>query len=335
MGMGLLGTKTKKLKDSEGRVISGSVAELKKICLGGLEQHLLIRGENRDNPVVLFLHGGPGSAQIGFAPRYQRELEKEFVVVNWDQRGAGKSYSKDIPLDSMNIDQFVSDARELVDYLCDEFEKEKLYIVGHSWGSILGTLLVHRYPERIKAYIGMGQVVNMNDNEAVSYRFVLEEATRTKNLKAIKELERIGEPPYKNQMKDLLIQRKWLSKFKGAVYEKKLYKEIIKYLLTSSEYSLSNIFNFTQGNKFSLKSMWSELLTFDATRDVPEMKVPVYFCIGRHDYNTPFELSYKYYEVLKAPKKEFIWFERSAHSPIFEETEEFSKTMIRIKNENL
>lgn len=333
MGIGVLGTKTKEFKDANGKVVPGSIAELEKIMLGGLEQYILMRGRNTNNPVILFLHGGPGSAQIGFAPRYQRELEKEFVVVNWDQRGAGKSYSKNITKESMTINQLISDAKELVDYLCMRFGVEKIYVAGHSWGSILGSLLVHRYPKRFIAYIGIGQVANMNDNELVSYQYVLEEARKASNKKAVRALEKIGQPPYKNQIKDLMIQRKWLSKFKGAVYEKKLTKEIMGSFLTDPEYSLINILDFFKGNKFSVKLMWSELLAFDIMRDVPEMKVPAYFCIGRHDYNTPFELSYKYYEILKAPHKEYIWFERSAHSPNFEEPEKFNETVVRIKKE--
>jgi len=331
--VGLLGGKTRKFKDSKGEVISDSIAELNKITLGGIEQYILIRGKNKNNPVILFLHGGPGSAQIGFIARYQKNLENEFIVVNWDQRGAGKSYSKNIPSNSMTLAQFISDSKELVEYLCTRFAKEKIYIVGHSWGSLLGSRLTCSYSERIIAYIGIGQVVNMNDNELISYKYVLEEARKANKKGAVKVLEKIGEPPYKNQMKDLRIQRKWLNKFKGAVYEKKLYKEIMGFLLTSPEYSFLNILNWVKGSSFSLKHLWSELLAFDITKDAPEIRVPVYFCIGRYDYNTPFELSYKYYETLKAPHKEYIWFERSAHSPIFEEPEKFCDTIVRIKKE--
>lgn len=333
MGIGLLGTKTREFKDSKRRIIPESIAELQSIMLGDIEQYILIRGKNRNNPVILFLHGGPGSAQIGFAPRYQRKLEDEFVVVNWDQRGAGKSYSKNIPKESMTMDQFISDAKELVEYLCTKFDKEKIYLVGHSWGSVLGSMLAYRYPKRFIAYIGIGQVVNMCDNELISYKYVMEEARKANNKKVVKALKRIGQPPYKNQIKDIMIQRKWLNKFKGAVYEKKLSKEIAGSFITSPEYSLLDTFKFFKGNKFSIKYMWSELASFAIIKDVLEIEIPVYFCIGRYDYNTPFELSYDYYEKLKAPHKEYIWFERSAHSPIFEEPEKFCETILRIKKE--
>lgn len=334
MGIGLLDTKTKKIKGHDGVTAADSIAELEKLKLGGIEQYVLIRGKNKNNPVILFLHGGPGSAQIGFVSKYISRLEDEFIVVNWDQRGSGKSYSKSVPKETMNLEQFISDAYELVEHLCNRFNTKNIYVVGHSWGSLLGSMLVSRYPERFKVYIGMGQVINMNDNEKISYRYVLEEAKKANNHKAVKALGRIGEPPYKNEMKDLMTQRKWLGKFKGAVYEKKLIREFAMALLISPEYSLLNVFTWFSGNKFSVKYMWSELLKFDIYRDVPEFKVPVYFCTGRHDYNTPFELSYRYYETLNAPHKEYIWFERSAHSPIFEEPDKFCDTVIRIKREN-
>jgi pimeloyl-ACP methyl ester carboxylesterase len=330
MGIGLLGTRTKKIKNPNGTVVSESITSLEKVMLGNLNQYILLRGKNKNNPILLFLHGGPGSAQIGFAPRYQQSLEDDFVVVNWDQRGAGKSYSKNISKATMTLEHFISDANELVDYLCTRFGKEKIYLAGHSWGSILGSMLVYRYPEKFNAYIGIGQVVNMNDNERVSYEYVLKEAKKANNKRAVKSLGKIGEPPYKNEMKDLMTQRKWLGKFKGEVYEKKLFKEIALHLLSSQEYSLSDSVKMLKGNKFSLKHMWSTLMSFDIIKEVPEIKIPAYFCIGRHDYNTPFELSYKYYQTLKSPHKEYIWFEKSAHYPIFEEPEKFSQVLKRI-----
>lgn len=220
MGIGLLGTRTKKIKNPDGTIASESITSLEKVMLGNLNQYILIRGKNKNNPVLLFLHGGPGSAQIGFAPRYQHSLEDDFVVVNWDQRGAGKSYSENIPKDTMTLEHFISDANELVDYLCHRFGRSKIFLVGHSWGSVLGSMLVYCYPEKFEAYIGIGQVVNMNDNERLSYQYVLKEAKKSNNKRAVKSLEGIGEPPYKNEIKDLMTQRKWLGKFKGAVYEK-------------------------------------------------------------------------------------------------------------------
>ncbi|MDF2674433.1 MAG: hypothetical protein K0R09_2701 [Clostridiales bacterium] len=330
MAMGLMGTRTKQIKNPNGTIVPESITLLEKIMLGNLNQYILIRGKNKNNPILLFLHGGPGSAQIGFAPRYQNSLEDDFIVVNWDQRGAGKSYSKNVPKDTMTLEHFISDAIELVDYLCSRFGRSKIYLAGHSWGSVLGSMLVYRYPEKFCAYIGIGQVVNMNDNERISYQYVLNEAKGANNKRAIKALERIGEPPYKNEIKDLMVQRKWLGKFKGAVYEKKLFREIAMYLLSSQEYSLFDSLKFFKGNKFSTKYMWSALMSFDLSKEVPEIKIPAYFCIGLHDYNTPFELSYKYYETLKAPHKEFIWFEHSAHFPVFEESDKFSQVLKRI-----
>ena len=207
--------KTPKIKDDKGNVIQTSVASLEQIELDGVKQWILIRSHNVDNPLLLFLHGGPGSAEMGFAHKYERKLEEHFIFVNWDQRGAGKSFSKRIPKESMNIEQFVSDAHELTLDLMKRFKKEKIILAGHSWGSVLGVLLVQRYPELFSAYVGISQVTNLTDNEKVSYQYTLYEAKKRLNKKAEKELLKL-QPPYFSDIRQLNKQRKWLNKSKRA-----------------------------------------------------------------------------------------------------------------------
>ncbi|MDX8365860.1 alpha/beta hydrolase [Cytobacillus sp. IB215665] len=319
----MLKAKTPNFIDANKQIIQDSIASLEMIRIGGVEQCILIRGKNKHKPLILFLHGGPGAAQIGYAPKLQQKLEEDFVVVNWDQRGAGKSYSKEVQIDSLNISQFLSDVHELVVLLLQRFNQQKLYLVGHSWGSLLGSIFVKRHPELIHAYIGVGQFVNMVKNEEISYRFTLEKANKTKNNKAKKQLEKIGYPPY-NKMTDIVIQRKWLDKFGGAVYGSTQMKSIRK-SVSYREYSIIDWLRFMRHNKFSFSNskLWDELMAMDLVSEVDEMKVPVYICVGRYDYTTPFELAEEYYEHLKAPKKELVWFEKSAHSPNFEEPDKF------------
>lgn len=328
---------TPAIKDSQGESIPTSIASLESIELNGVEQWILIRGEDVSKPVLLFLHGGPGSAEMPLY-RFNPYLERYFVVVMWDQRGSGKSYSKKIPEESMTIEQFIDDTHELTRILKKRFSTDKIYLVGHSWGSGLGMLTVDLYPEDYYAFVGIGQIVNLVENEQVSWQFCLDEARKRGDKKAIKQLEEVGPPVngvYKGDfkgdkfvMRGLQTERKWLTKYEGWWYGKTGYGMIIKVLLSTKEYTLGECIRYIKGSMFSLKAMWPDLNEINLEEDVPEVKIPVYFCVGQHDYNTPGEVSYPYYEKLKAPSKEFIWFENSAHSPCFEEPEKFNQVMV-------
>lgn len=308
-----------------------SVTLIHKIELGGLEQYIMVRGKDSDNPILLFLHGGPGYPQISFARKYQKELEESFVVVNWDQRGSGMSYSHDIPKETMNRDVFIEDTRELIDYLCVEFDKEKVFLVGHSWGSELGLHVVNKYPERIAAFISIGQVVNGYENEVVSYDYVLKMAKKNNNKRALDELMRIGKPPYTNIVSDTVTQRKWLGKYGGVERKVNTMNDIILGSIFSPEYTGIDGIRFALGNKFTADTMWGQNLDLDFMKDISEVKVPIYFCVGRYDYNTPSILVEEYYNQIIAPDKEIIWFEESAHFPHFEEPDKFVQLARHIK----
>jgi len=305
-----------------------SIASLEKVKIGGVDQWLLIRGKDKSNPVLLFVHGGPGSPEMPWAHHFSGGLEDHFVVVNWDQRRSGKSYSG-TPKESLKIDQFVSDAHELTRLLLDRFGAEKIFIVGHSWGSVLSVLTVRKYPDLYYAYVGIGQVVDMQQNEAISYRFVLDEAKKRGDRKAIRQLEKIGPPPY-DAFRELYIQRKWLLKFGGAFHNEDSYKKYAKIALKQGkEYTPADWVKFLLSNILVAKEMWDELMKINFFEQAPRIEIPVYFLVGRHDYNTPFELVEQYYEMLDAPMgKRLIWFENSAHSPNLEEPEKFADVMI-------
>lgn len=319
-------SKTPKIRDSEGNIKPKSVTTLEKVALGGINQSILIRGHDISAPILLFLHGGPGFPEMGVAYKFQRKLEEHFIVVNWDQRGAGKSFSKKIPEESMTIEQFVSDALELIQLLRERFEKEKIYLVGHSWGSALGLLLIHRYPELFFAYIGIGQVIDPLESEHVSLEFVQSVAKDRRNKKAIKELAEI-QLPYGKNINALLTQRKWLQKFGGTTYEKGG-MFLFKIALGSPESSFKDVFNLFKCLNFSLENMNTEIEELKFFKTIPEVSIPVYFCIGRHDYQVSFELAERYFNQLQAPQKKLIWFENSAHLPHLEEPEKFDDVMI-------
>lgn len=310
-----------------------SVASLEKIDLGGLEQTILIRGENIEHPIILFLHGGPGTSQIGFAPKFQKPLEKEFVVVNWDQRGAGLSFSPNLKPEDLTIDDFVKDGIELITYLLKRFDKKKLFLVGHSWGTILGTMIAQQCPELLYSYIGIGQIANMQQGEKISYDYVMKCVRESGDKKALRKLESVEyNPRSQNYLK---IQRRLLNKFGASIRNISMYQLIYSNILSINEYKFRDWLASVRGGRLSLRYLWDEILTIDFMTQVKALKVPTYIFAGQYDYQTPFELSKAFLDQLDAPYKAFIQFEHSAHAPNFEEAEKFCEEVVKIKKSNL
>ncbi|MDF2657372.1 MAG: acetyltransferase [Paenibacillus sp.] len=323
--------RTPPIKDAEGRILPDSIAEIEQVVLGGVKQSILIRGADRSKPVLLFLHGGPGYPQIAFARKYQQELERFFVVVNWDQRGSGQSYHFDLTADDMQVSRLIEDTHELTRLLQQRFGQSKIFLAGHSWGSLLGTWTVQKYPDLYYAYIGIGQVADQLQGEKKSYEFVLSEAYRRNNRKAISELESIGAPPYRNPRKDTTLQRKWVAEFGGSERLIRSGSDLLKGIFLSPEYNGWDGIRLAFGNSFSAKTILAQTEHTNLLETASELQVPVFIAMGRHDYMTPSEVAYSYYENLRAPSKQFVWFEQSAHFPHFEEQDRFTEWMIEIK----
>ncbi|MBN1534018.1 MAG: alpha/beta hydrolase [Spirochaetes bacterium] len=321
---------TPQFTDAAGRVLPRSIASLERIALGGYEQTVLIRGRSVDNPVLLFLHGGPGSSELSLVRHFNSALEDHFVVVLWDQRGTSKSYSPCIDSESMTVDRFIGDAGELVEILRRRFHRDRIYLVGHSWGSYLGLRLAREHPERFYAYVGIGQVVSMIDGERIGLRFVLDKARESRNRQALRELSAIKDYPSRRDgwMSDVFTQRKWLGKFGGVMYGKEGMESLFL-VERSPEFTIFEFLPFFMGSIFSLRTMWPQLLEAgDFRKSAPALEVPVYLVTGRHDYNVPFELTADYYRILRAPRKRLVWFEHSGHMPNFEEPEQFNRFMV-------
>lgn len=307
---------------------------LTRLSLGGMEQTVLVQGARESNPVLLFLHGGPGVPIIPFVRDVDAhgELKEHFVMVYWDQRGAGHSYHAGIPVESMNIAQFLADTHELVEILRTRFQTTKIYLVGHSWGALLGVLTVAQHPELFHAYVGIGQVVDLQENEHVSYQFAVEAATKTDNRTALRQLTAIGPPPYPSY-KEMLVERKWVQRLGGG---KRTPLAAPASLLgnvgragSSATSSFSEALDWLPGPFFSLKHLWRELQSVNLFRQAPTLDVPVYFLAGRHDYYAPSLIVQRYYHELSAPRgKTLVWFEHSAHAPPAEEPDKFVDTLV-------
>lgn len=310
-----------------------SIDSLEKITLGKIDQWIRIRGWDRSNPILLFLHGGPGAPLFTYARDIGggAKLEQHFVMVYWEQRGTGKSFSLSIPEESMTIEQFVLDTIELAKLLKARFKVPKIFLVARSWGSLVGLIAVSRHPELFYSYVGIGQMLYPLKNDSLSYQYTIEIARNMDHKEALKELKKIGCPPYNYQ--DLLIQRKWLTSF----YEKIM---LIKFntsqpnsrtrLLSTPEYSFIDILKMGMHPYFSIKHLWNDdFYRINLFEQIPQLEVPVYFFVGRYDYFTPSEIAESYYQKLIAPKgKHLIWFEKSGHKPEIEEPDKFNDVML-------
>jgi proline iminopeptidase len=174
------------------------IASLERASIGGIGQWIEVRGQDLDNPILLWIHGGPGIAFIPLAGVFQVPLEKHFTVVQWDQRGAGKTYAsndKDLQRRTMNLPQMHQDTLEVVNYLRRRFQREKIFVLGHSWGSVLGLWLAQEHPDLIYAYVGVGQLLNTRQNQQVMYHDALQKARDEHNEQAIKDLESLAPYP--------------------------------------------------------------------------------------------------------------------------------------------
>jgi len=317
--------------NSNGKIQTGSISTIEEVTLGGQEQYLIIRGADSTKPVMLFLHGGPGHPELAFMKNANQAIEKDFVMVYWEQRGAGKSFSKHIPAESMNLAQFISDTRELSQILAKRFKQEKIYVMGHSWGSLLGILTVHQYPELFHAYLGVGQIGHLYKSEQLSFNWVKDQAVKRNNKEALKALTELSYPDslasWDTWLKFLMVERKYVTQFGGGLTHKITAEmwPVTKMMLAAKEYTLSEKMEFLTGSMyFSVYHLFLEVLNKNLLNDIDSLQVPVYIFQGKHDYQTAYLIAKDFYDQLKAPHKEFFTFENSAHSPNIEEVDKFN-----------
>ena len=314
--------------------LPGGIAEVRVVELGGVKQWISLRGQDAGLPVLLFVHGGPGSPSMPFIRQHLGDLEEHFVVVNWDQRGAGKSYGKNIPVETMTLEQIVDDCLELTAYLRRELGVDKIYLAGISWGTIVGVHAVDRQPEWFHAYIGIGQVVDVVRSEQISYDFARDKARTSGNSQALNELREIPRPPYPADEFVQLVsaQRRWLFELGGVLYEpidRDIHQQkLLRTLFFAHEYSIGDSYNAIRGNLQSVELLLEDMMEVNLLVQVTNLEVPVYFIHGIHDYVTPGQLVEEYYELLEAPEKHLLWFEFSAHSPHLEQPRGFVRIMV-------
>lgn len=324
--------RTPPILDAAGSPAPNSIAVMEQVRLGDADQWITIRGRNMDNPVLLFLAGGPGGSELAWTRQYLGALEDHFVVVNWDQPGTGKSYNA-VDIATLTPERYVSDAYELTLLLRERFQQDKIYVLGESWGSILGTWLVQQHPELFQAYIASAQMVYTTLNDQMGYEFALQYLTEQGNNVSAEQLRRTGSPPYSGP-RNFWTYAAYLNVLNSYMYRYAAGEgggdNRLLDIITAPEYGLIDKVNWVRGLDDVFSYVYPMLGEIDLITNAAKLDVPVYFIEGRWDVNAMTSLVERYYNVLEAPHKEIIWFENSGHTPLYEEPRRFVDVMVNI-----
>lgn len=304
------------------------VNEAMFVSIGGIDQWIQIRGENRNNPVLLILHGGPGFSYMPFTQNF-RSWEKDFTVVQWDQRGAGKTFGKNGKAGSgaMTIDRMVQDGIEVTQFIREHLKKEKIILLAHSWGTILGIPMIVKNPELFSAYVATGQIVDMPRNEAASYDLLLKIVRASGDAKAIKQLEDIGKPPYPD-IKTWMIKGRLAVMFAPPSAAGGALPNVFAAALSVPGYSLKDGYDLFAAFDFSSNTLYKEMMSYDARQFGTKFKIPVLIIQGDNDIQAPASLVEEYFAAIEAPKKELVILKGEGHTAVIALPDVFLKEML-------
>jgi proline iminopeptidase len=315
-------------------VTPNGIERLEKVRIGGIDQWVSIRGADRRNPVLLYVHGGPGYVSMPMSWWFARGWEEYFTVVQWDQRAAGKTHLLSDPAaiaTTLTRQRMVADTEEMVSWIRKELGKEKIFVLGHSWGSYLGLELAQHHPDWLHAYIGVAQLVDGPESERRGWHFAVDAARRAGNAEAVRELEAIA--PYaadgrRVPLKDLYVQRKWLGYYGGAMAYRKDNSAESSLADLSPDYTDAESRHLWDGNHFAAPYLLPEVVSLNLD-GVRSLKCPLLLFEGRHDWNLNSEVAAAWFAKVDAPEKHLIWFENSAHLPMTEEPGKFLLSLVR------
>jgi len=315
-------------------VAPDGVERLEKVRIGGIDQWVSVRGTDKRNPVLVLIHGGPGYVSIPMSWWFSRDWEEYFTVVQWDQRAAGKTHLLTDPAQikpTLTPERMILDAEEMIAWARKTLAKDKVIVVGHSWGSFLGLEIARRHPEWLHAYVGVGQVADGMESERRGWRFALDSARRAGNAQAIRELEAIAPyavPGKLVPIKDLLTQRKWMSFYGGAMAYRRDNSAESALAKLSPDYTDEELRHLWDGNEFATPILLPGVLALDLSR-IQTLQVPLVLFLGRHDKNVNADVAAEWFVKVQAPKKALVWFERSAHMPMTEEPGKFLISLVQ------
>ena len=302
------------------------IDEARYVEVGGIQQWITIRGEDRNNPVLLFLHGGPGDATNPWGYAGFRLWLKHFTVVQWDQRGAGRTFGKnaDASPQTITVARMTQDGVELADLLRKQLRKDKIILVGHSWGSILGVHMVKARPDLFYAFVGTGQVADPATSYTVAYGELLKKAETLKDERASRELREIGPPPYSNG-RGYGVQRKWSNLFEGA---DAFIFSMVGFALTAPGYTLRDVNDWFDGQGVSAERLVPQTSELDAKTLVGDFAVPVFVIQGAEDFTTPTSLARSFVGSIRAPAKAFVAIEGGGHFAVFMKSSAFLDELV-------
>lgn len=304
-----------------------SISTLGQVEINGAGHEVMIRGTDRNNPILIFVHGGPGCSEIPYVRKYQEELEKHFTIVHYDQRGSGKSYHLLEDYSGLTSDVLVDDLLALTDNVTNELGQEKVVLVGHSFGTYIGTKAAAKAPDKFMAYIGIGQMADTPQSELDSLEYTITQAEQAGNTEDVESLELLR---HSIERGEKYTPRDLVRKYGGAARLIDDNKDYTLGFLLGTEYNALDVIRYSLGVQATQEILMREESTNHLPDIVDQLELPTYFVMGKYDYMTSVKAAREYFNELKAPKKDFVVFEESAHYPQFEEKERFASWLIGI-----
>jgi pimeloyl-ACP methyl ester carboxylesterase len=319
---------------ADGRPFAGSIAELSTVDLNGREQAISIRAADPEKPVLLYLSGGPGQSDIGFARALLEPLTADFVVVVWDQRGSGASYPALEPTATFTLEALVDDTVALAEHLRERFDERRIYLLGESWGSTLGVLAAQARPELFHAYIGSGQMVSQRVTDQIIWRDLLAHAKRVGDWELYDRVLGLGEPPYRDMPWAYTQVQGWYPLLEEAYTPPAAYLErgmasgVGPFGLGAQENSFVQNVNALRGLLDMFSLMYPQLQAVDFRADVPSLAVPVWILDGEHELRGRRELAHEWYSMLEAPSKALVTYPDAGHAVAFEQVDAVRELLV-------
>lgn len=302
-----------------------SISVLEQVEINGTNHQIMIRGQDKSNPILIFVHGGPGCSEIPYVTKYQDLLEKDFTVVHYDQRGSGKSYHFFEDYSNLSSKLLVSDVLAITDYISERFGKKQVVLIGHSFGTYIALQAANKAPDKYLAYIGIGQMSNTVDSELDSLNYCLKQAENVGNVDDVSKLKGLSN---KIEQGEILTPRNYVRKYGGASQLINDTNDYLEGFLLHPEYNLLDTIRYFCGVNISQEALLDKSITNPLPTLVESLEIPCYFIMGQYDYMTSSQSAKSYFDSIVSDKKEYILYSNSAHYPQFEEKEKFAKWLI-------
>lgn len=303
-----------------------SISELVDVQINGTKISLMLRGDNIAYPIILFVHGGPANSEIPYVRKYQDMLEQNFLVVHYDQRASGKSFHFMEDYSNLSIKEHVDDLDAVTDYLRERFHKQKIILIGHSFGTYIATIAASEHPEKYTAYIGIGQKGDPNESEYDSLNFCIQQAQKAGNQKDYTYLKNI-EMDVRNLK--IITPREYVRKYGGTAIKIDDVDDLVKGLFWGTEYNFYDVITYCVGALYSQSKLIKESQEQPLPQIVKELDLPFYFIMGEQDYMTSVSAASHYFQDIACKyEHELIVYSGCAHFPQFEEEERFYEWML-------